>query len=285
MHTDSAMPFNVSDQEKIAALDKILRSRSFQHSKWHKHFLRYIVEATLAGQSANLKESVIGIEVFKRGVDFDPKIDSIVRVEAGRLRRKLSAYYKTDGTGDAVRIALPKGSYVPTFEQRPKPETKAKFSSNRHYKKYWFAGATVLLLLVGYLATNQASPERNRVAVLPFATITESVLPEDQSIAVAQAVRAALIDQFEIPVISTLVTNQYLQDNNAFKNINQELNVRFLILLRLKPGTNKNIVEAVLTDRDEKVWLKNYTHANLNDLAWKIGSDVGILIKDREKLP
>jgi len=96
-------------------LERILASAKFSRGRLGE-FLRFVVEETLAGRGENLKESVIGVEVFQRGADFDPRIDPIVRVEARRLRQRLEEYYRDEGAGDAVRITLPKGGYVPVFE-------------------------------------------------------------------------------------------------------------------------------------------------------------------------
>ena len=80
-------------------------------------FLRFIVEKTLDGHSADLKEYLLGVEVFDRPDSYDQRIDPIVRVEARRLRAKLDSYYAGDGKGAALRIELPKGSYVPRFAE------------------------------------------------------------------------------------------------------------------------------------------------------------------------
>jgi serine/threonine-protein kinase len=77
--------------------------------------LRFTVVHTLDGDSASAKESLIGIHVFGRQADYNPATDPIVRVEARRLRRKLSSYYLGDGRCDPVRIDVPKGGYVPVF--------------------------------------------------------------------------------------------------------------------------------------------------------------------------
>ena len=81
-------------------------------------FLRYVVGRTLAGEGDQIKEYVIGVAVFGRGDDYDPRLDSIVRVEARRLRTKLDEYYAADGRDDTIVIAIPRGSYSPTFEKR-----------------------------------------------------------------------------------------------------------------------------------------------------------------------
>jgi tetratricopeptide (TPR) repeat protein len=101
-----------------AQLDKILRSRAFIQSHRIRRFLQFIVEESLLGQPHRLKEYLIGLEVFDRRDAFDPRVDSIVRVEARRLRHKLDEYYRTEGREDLIRITLRKGSYVPIFEPR-----------------------------------------------------------------------------------------------------------------------------------------------------------------------
>lgn len=96
----------------------MLASRQFTRSHRLCRFLRFSVEQTLAGKSAQLKEQIIGVEVFDRKPDYDPRIDPIVRVEARRLRAKLKAYYNSPGRGDPIVIGLPKGAYLPFFKTR-----------------------------------------------------------------------------------------------------------------------------------------------------------------------
>lgn len=101
-----------------AQLDLVLRSRAFIQSHRIRRFLQFVVEESLLGQPHRLKEYLIGLEVFDRREAFDPRVDSIVRVEARRLRYKLEEYYRTEGREDGIRIVLRKGSYVPIFEYR-----------------------------------------------------------------------------------------------------------------------------------------------------------------------
>jgi len=104
--------------EVRAALERVLASSSFAGTSRLSRFLRFVVERSLAGEAERLKEYVIGVEVFDRDERYDPRIDSIVRVEAGRLRAKLDEYYRGAGAGDAVAIVLEKGSYAPEFVRR-----------------------------------------------------------------------------------------------------------------------------------------------------------------------
>lgn len=97
----------------------MLSSRSFDQAGRAKDFLKFVVEETLAGRGSRLKGYTVAIEVFGKPADFDAQSDPLVRVEAGRLRRRLADYYLRDGASDPVHIALPRGSYVPQFQYAP----------------------------------------------------------------------------------------------------------------------------------------------------------------------
>jgi TolB-like protein len=102
----------------LAQLDKILSSPTFVRSKRLGRFLRFTVEQCLEGRQNALKEYLVGVEVFNKMESFDPRIDSIVRVEARRLRSKLDRYYHTDGRDDTIIVQFRKGSYVPLILTR-----------------------------------------------------------------------------------------------------------------------------------------------------------------------
>lgn len=96
-------------------LRRVLASREFDASERNRHFLRHVVDETLAGRANRIKAYSIATSVFGRSADFDPQLDSIVRLEAGRLRRSLERYYLTAGRMNAVCITIPRGAYVPVF--------------------------------------------------------------------------------------------------------------------------------------------------------------------------
>lgn len=98
-----------------AALGRVAASATFSASPRMQDFLRYVVEETLAGRGSEIKGYSLALEVFRRGDSFDPANDSVVRVEAARLRRTLAAYYEGEGRDDSVVIGIPKGGYVPDF--------------------------------------------------------------------------------------------------------------------------------------------------------------------------
>jgi adenylate cyclase len=126
------------DEKRVRAeLVRVLSSSDFAGSDRHRCFLTYIVEETLAGRANRLKAYNIATAAFNRGADFDPQQDSIVRIEAGRLRRALDHFYLTDGRDHEIQIVVPKGSYVPQFraagdplpdephETQPQPATRS----------------------------------------------------------------------------------------------------------------------------------------------------------------
>lgn len=108
-------PVGAPAPEAIRTQLERLRTKAFAGSDKLFSFLRFVVEEALEGRAATLKELVIGIELYGGVVDYDPRIDSAVRVEARRLRRKLDAYYAGPGRHDPVIVSMPTGSYAPCF--------------------------------------------------------------------------------------------------------------------------------------------------------------------------
>ncbi len=106
-----------------AELERIFASPEFARSQRMREFLRFTVEAALKGEVERIKEFAIAVEVFGRDESFDPQTNSLVRVEAGRLRRTLKQYYLTHGKNDPIRIEIPKGRYAPQFSMAGAAET------------------------------------------------------------------------------------------------------------------------------------------------------------------
>lgn len=101
--------------EIIEQRDRILASAPFANSKRMRDFLDYLVRESLGEEPPRLKEFAIGVAVFGRDESFDPRVDSVVRVEAIRLRGKLREYYGDAGRDDRVIITIPKGGYIPHY--------------------------------------------------------------------------------------------------------------------------------------------------------------------------
>lgn len=120
-----AMPAVLPAEENIrAALARIAGSEPFRNAPQLFAFLSFVVDKTLTGETREIKGYTIATQALGRDESFDPQVDPIVRVEAGRLRRALDLYYAGPGASDAVRISIPRGGYVPSFDLRT-PLTRA----------------------------------------------------------------------------------------------------------------------------------------------------------------
>lgn len=111
-------------------LERLASSAAFRRSPRQVRLLRYLIAEARAGRAARLKESVIAVDVFdRRASTFDGRADTTVRVEIGRLRRRLARYYAEDGAWAAVEIELPIGGYVPMLRLRHQANGSAKLPS------------------------------------------------------------------------------------------------------------------------------------------------------------
>ncbi len=117
---DAPAPHLLPPREQVEmALADIGRSAAFRSSARHRALLHHLVAGLYDPATTPLKETVIAVEVFGRpAASFDPKQDSIVRVEARRLRSRLAAYYRAEGSEATLRIELPVGSYLPVIAER-----------------------------------------------------------------------------------------------------------------------------------------------------------------------
>ena len=114
-----------SEEEKLAIeaqVERLISTPFFNHSRRLPSFLRYVVTHTLAGNSDYLKERTLGIEIFGKDPDYDTANDPIVRVTAAEVRKRIAQYYQAPGHEHELRVALPPGSYVPTFQPN-RPQT------------------------------------------------------------------------------------------------------------------------------------------------------------------
>jgi tetratricopeptide (TPR) repeat protein len=207
----------LSYDEVKEALDGILASDPFLRSARLTHFLSYVVEKTLQGQSGDLKEYHIGVEVCGRKDSYDTRTDPVVRVEARRLRSALDLYYAHEGKEDAVQISLPKGGYAPCFSSRKAAEPPpAEISppapvSPRSRQWGWPLAAIGTLLVAGGVyffwthAYNRATTNTSTLVLADFTNTTGDVIFD-------HALRQGLAAQLEqSPYLSLLSDAQVAQ--------------------------------------------------------------------------
>ena len=154
----STTAVSISWDEERAELQAVLRSPVFARSPALSHLLSYLCEKTFAGETDQIKEYSVALDVFDRQDSFDQDTDSIVRVQANRLRKRLSEYYAGDGAAHAIHITIPVGQYVPMFQRivvqdqvtavasEPEKSAPSEGQSPKNSRRYWLMGAAVLLL-------------------------------------------------------------------------------------------------------------------------------------------
>jgi TolB-like protein len=207
--------------EVRAQLERMTASDDFIRSPQLGAFLRFVVESVLQGKSDRIKAYTIGVDVLRRDAKFDPQLDPIVRVEATRLRRTIDRYYAGLGADDAIRIDLPRGSYIPTFSRRPAFPGVTAHSST--LDRFWsirllLVAAVALIVIVAVVALSQrrapapapnvatapsgatqttaaALPPGNGLPVLMMPPFAVSGTPEPHSIA-ARSLQETLSNAF-----------------------------------------------------------------------------------------
>lgn len=235
----SLVSFSEADQDAIRAqLARVLRSTAFAHSQRRQKFLDYIVTETLAGRGGRLKGYTLAIEVFGRPESFDPGTDPLVRIEAGRLRDKLRAYYKGSGQSDPIRIDLPKGTYAPRFEVR-----------DAQMREAWAEPAD----LVEYDAplADAAFPtwdDRPSVAVLPFVNMSVAGAHDYLSDGITENIITGLSRFRDLAVIASHSTFAYRGQARKIQDIARDLGVRFVLEGSVQALSDRVSVTAQLID-------------------------------------
>lgn len=278
-----------------AQLDRMLASATFTGAVRHSRLLRYVVERTLAGEGDQLKEYVLGVEVFDRPSSYDPRLDTIVRVEARRLRARLDEYYGGPGAFDPVTISIPRGSYMPEFLVRGTSEAPLAApalshpspSSTTHRRArvpIWLvliAGALVVaaagvLLMPGRPPAAQAAAGPG-IAVLPFDTYTTQADVARTAAAFTDAVTSDLAALGTVSVASRTTTRQYETERPTTPAIREALGVDFLLegTLTVSQDTLKVVMRLVDAERDRKVWVREYQEsaADLESLSRRIARE------------
>jgi hypothetical protein len=171
-------------------LERLLESPLFRNSKRYPALLRHVVEVTLDGRPAELKERLLGVQVFGRPTDYDTNVDPVVRTSAGEIRKRMAQYYLDAAHESELRIDLPLGSYVPEFRWPPRSATAA-------------VGPAPVVPVPELAATEQIRPRAHPKPLIAGALLT--------LIAIAALVwirpweRPSALDQFWNPVLNTNV--------------------------------------------------------------------------------
>jgi hypothetical protein len=177
---------SVGWEAERSELQAVLQSRLFARSPTLTHLLSYLCEKKFAGETDQIKEYSVALDVFDRRDSFDQDTDSIVRVQANRLRKRLSEYYASEGATHSLRITVPVGQYIPVFEKvasensLPAPHARAPDVGSQaawrpSRKLIWILGSAIFILIVvaGFLAREGSRPQP-----LIRSSISEQAAPE-----------------------------------------------------------------------------------------------------------
>jgi len=211
-------------------VELIAASKGFAQAQRLQRFLRFIVEEQLAGRIDNIQEYVVGLEVFDRKESFDPRVDSVVRVQGGRLRERLAAYYATEGADDPIRITLARRGYVPVIEPR-KLAVSRKLPRAIGLLALFPVLFLLWFLLEPVLRRNPTPDARSEISigVIPF----QDYSPDSSQEYFADGVTDALISELAraelLRVISRTTMMRYRRQPSTIPEIADELDLDYAI--------------------------------------------------------
>ena len=233
-----------------SALEKLLKSRQFSSSVRATRFIRYLVEASLDGRGDALKEYVLGVEVFDRGSAFDPGKDTIVRVEAVKLRNRIRTYYRGPGRKDAVVIELPKGAYHASFRLRAERRSRRKPSQ---------------AALVA-------------IAVLPFLNLSPGEENEFWSDGLSDELTSVLASTASIRVISRTSSFAFKGKRIDVRTIGAKLGATLVVEGSVRRQRDRVRVAAQLTDARTGAHVWSVTLEREIEDAWKVQQEMATSI-------
>jgi serine/threonine-protein kinase len=217
-------------------LRKILSSSTFARSERLARFLTFTVEQTLGGRGENLKEFVIGVEVFDKNEKYDPRMDPIVRVEARRLREKLRKYYETEGLEDPLYIDYPTGAYVPLVKTRAEARVSPRAA---------------------------ATKSENAIAVLPFVNLSSEQENEYFSDGLTEELINALTKVEGLRVVAWSSAFQLKGKERDIRRIAEQLRVRVVLEGSVRRTADRLRITAQLVETADGhyLWTETYERA------------------------
>ncbi len=239
-------------------LAKVAGSPSFEKATRLREFLRFVVNEKIDGRADNLKAYTIGLEVFDRPENFDPITDTIVRVNAGKLRRALERYYLGPGRQDKILISIPKGGYVPVFQIQVFEKTRGEVKQ---------VGSDCELL---------DSTKQPIIAVLPFKKVSLESSREFIINGLGEELTMALSRFSGLRVISYYSTSGIKPDQYGQDHLCRSFGATFAITGSIYQAVDelRLNVELVRTDNSQQVWSQRYDRNFTVDTLFSVKDDI-----------
>ncbi|MGI9537185.1 MAG: hypothetical protein ACR2PB_08940 [Desulfocapsaceae bacterium] len=231
-----------------AQLKKILNSAAFKGATKLKQFLGYVVEKYCDGSADDIKQYNIGVEAFSLKQDFDPQQDPIVRIMAGKVRRRLAEYYSSEGIDDELLVEIPKGSYVPKI-------TNKKLTTGNAVEK---------------LSSESQSLVHNlKIAVVPFQNISGDAHLDYFADGVAEEITSILSQYKDFSIVPPIATRNVVITRLTLQDIGREFNVRYVLDGSIRSAGQQVRIIVRLNDVSDHsmVWTSTYdTEINVDNL-------------------
>lgn len=282
----------IPEQDVRAELDRILATKGFSGAGRLSKLLRYVVEKTLAGETEQLKEYAVGVEVFERDGNYDPRLDSIVRVEAGRLRSRLDEYYNGEGAGSSFRINLPRGGYSAQFDRREAVPVLDAPQAPRSWATIPLAATLMITIgaLVFWLGSRDRHPPadlRPTAAVLPFEANMIGGDNSNYSALMTEAVTSELARLGTVAVASYTSAMQFEGQRRPMSEIAAALKSTYVIEASIDDEASEILVVAriVNAETNRKMWVSDYRGArdDVRGIAQRMAFDISSAVLEREK--
>ena len=222
----------ISNDQITSQLNRILESAEFTSARRLQQFLRYVVGQYIQGRSERIKQYTIAVEGLGFGEDFNPQTNSIIRIQARRLRRAIDHYYYEQGQADPIRIQIPKGTYVPTIEVNRSAQTCDPIVPPD---------------------SGQINPAT--IAVLPFVCKGENQKEAYLAEALTEALTVGLTKFEGLDVIPSQSVEQFKGTQVSVGEIGNALNVRFILTGSMHKNGDVLRVSTQLMDAGDGVLL------------------------------
>ena len=221
-------------------LKRILKSAEFRATDKQRKFLSFVVDETLEDRASQLKGYTIAVDVYERTEKFDSQVDPIVRLEAGRLRRALEHYYLKAGRNDPIRIEIPKGGYIPTFQSVKMPLSGGQAHAPE--------------------IRDDALPMEPSVAVMPLINLNSESEQAYFSDGLTEELTVELARFQDFQVIASQSTMRFKDQKVDPREVGRDLGVRFLLVgsIRKNLETIKVTIRLLDTSSGEQIWGESY---------------------------
>jgi TolB-like protein/Tfp pilus assembly protein PilF len=266
-------------------LARILRAPDFVEYPRSSALLAHVVEETLAGRGAQIKEATLGVEVFGCPPGYDPKADSVVRTQARSLRTKLARYYTGEGERDPVLIEIPKGAYVPEFRtlQEEKIAPAAPPSPDRRFSPHLVAGLLVLAVLVSAAALTikivsaSQHPHLPALAVLSFVDTDPDRRYDTLAFGITEDLQRDLARVSALRLHATPPAAQLVRERSDYSALSRKLAVDALLEGEVAPSGNRaQIRVSLIRASDNSILWTDHFSSDLpaGPMEWQIERNV-----------